>query len=67
MSTARTGLSRMGFAKTFVFPALSIFLVPLVGLAFFLHAQNRFDADARESAAYQAQKRLEQPSPAGET
>lgn len=49
MSAAEPGFSKMGFAKTFVLPCLLIFVVPAAGLAFFLHAEGRFDAQARES------------------
>jgi Zn-dependent protease with chaperone function len=49
MSAAEPGFSKMGFAKTFVLPCLLIFVVPAAGLAFFLHAESRFDAQARES------------------
>lgn len=48
MGADRSSFSSMGFAKTFVFPSLSIFLVPIVTLGFFLHAQGRFDAEARD-------------------
>lgn len=53
MSAPRPGLSSTGFAKAFVLPAFSIFIVPMVGLAFFLHAESRFNADARESVLKQ--------------
>jgi Zn-dependent protease with chaperone function len=49
MTAAEPGFSKMGFAKTFVLPCLLIFVVPAVGLAFFLHAESRFDDQARES------------------
>lgn len=45
--------SNMGFAKTFVLPGLLIFLVPLAALGFFVHAENRFNAEARESVLKQ--------------
>lgn len=41
--------TKLGFAKTFLAPALLIFLVPALSLIFFYHAQSRFDADARQS------------------
>jgi hypothetical protein len=41
--------SSIGFAKTFVLPGLLVFLVPVISLFFFLHAQSRFDSEARES------------------
>src|SRR5579872_5592576 len=53
MSAAKQNLSSMGFVRTFVLPGLLIFLVPVGGLAFFLHAQSTFDAQARESVLQQ--------------
>ena len=44
----------MGFAKTFVLPGFLIFLIPVVALCFFLHAQRSFDAEAREALLKQA-------------
>lgn len=49
MSAEQPGWSSMGFAKTFVLPGFLIFLVPVAGLCFFLHAQSRYDADVREA------------------
>ena len=49
MSATQGGWSSLGFAKTYVLPGFLIFLVPIAGLAFFLHAQSRFNAEARES------------------
>lgn len=40
--------SKFGFARTFILPALLVFLVPVLALLFFLHAQGRFDKQARE-------------------
>ena len=48
MSTDRQGFSKLGFGKTFVLPALLVFLIPVLSLMFFLHAQSRYDAMARE-------------------
>ncbi|HJQ81008.1 MAG TPA: M48 family metallopeptidase [Lacipirellulaceae bacterium] len=48
MSDAKRGFSSIGFAKTFVLPGLLVFLVPVASLLFFLHAQSRFNAQARE-------------------
>lgn len=45
----RPDVSRLGFAKTFVWPALLIFLVPVLACLFFLHAQGRYDARLREA------------------
>lgn len=49
MSQNQNDFTKRGFAKTFVLPALLVFLVPILGLMFFLHAQGRFDAQAREA------------------
>lgn len=53
MSGKEPGWSKKGFFKTFVAPGFLIFLVPVAGLAFFLHAENRFNAEARESILQQ--------------
>jgi Zn-dependent protease with chaperone function len=53
MSDKKPDFTKVGFAKTFVLPALLIFLVPVISLAFFLHAQSRFDADMREGVLEQ--------------
>src|SRR5262249_817776 len=53
MPATRPAWSSMGFAKTFVLPAFLIFLVPVVALSFFLHAQSTFGAQARESVLKQ--------------
>ena len=63
MSAAQRGLSKMGFAKTFVLPCLLIFLVPILALGFFLHAQGRFDAEAREALLKQANAILHEDVP----
>src|SRR5581483_11478406 len=55
MKTARQDFTKVSFAKTFVLPALLVFLVPVGGLLFFLHAQSRFDAQAREGVLKQIQ------------
>lgn len=46
---ARRDVSKFGFAKTFVLPALLIFLVPVVSFFFFHHAQARYNDQAREA------------------
>ena len=46
---ARRDVSTFGFAKTFVLPALLIFLVPVLSFLFFLHAQGRYNDRAREA------------------
>lgn len=48
MSDPRRDFSKLGFVKTFVLPGVLVFLIPIITLFFFLHAQSRFDADARE-------------------
>jgi len=53
MRATQPGWSSLGFAKTFVLPGFLIFLVPVVALCFFLHAQRSFDAEARESVLKQ--------------
>src|SRR5262249_34905591 len=45
--------SKMGFARTFILPGFLIFLVPVVALCFFLHAESRFNTEARESVLKQ--------------
>ncbi len=42
-------LSKTSFAKTFVLPGLLIFLVPVLSLAFFLHAQSSYDSKMRQA------------------
>jgi Zn-dependent protease with chaperone function len=42
-------VSTKGLVKTFLLPALLIFLIPGLTLAFFLHAQASYDGQARES------------------
>jgi len=56
MSAAEPALSKMGFIKTFVLPCFFTFLIPIVGLCFFLHAQGRFDAEAREAILRQVRQ-----------
>jgi Zn-dependent protease with chaperone function len=53
MSETSKGFSSIGFAKTFILPALLVFLVPVLSLLFFLHAQSRFNSEARESVLKQ--------------
>lgn len=47
MSQAHDDFSKIGFAKTFLLPALLIFLIPVVSLIFFLYIQGYFDDQAR--------------------
>lgn len=42
-------LSKTSFIKTFILPALWVFLIPILSLLFFLHAQSRFDHRVREN------------------
>lgn len=49
MSSMRHDFTKVGFAKTFVLPALLVFLIPFLSYLFFSHAQARFDAQAREA------------------
>jgi Zn-dependent protease with chaperone function len=53
MSAERSQFSSASFAKTFVVPGLVIFLVPVLALAFFLHAENLLNAEAREAVLKQ--------------
>ena len=55
MSTAREDFSKLGFAKSFVLPALLVFLLPAISLAVFSHARARYDAEMRESILRQIQ------------
>ncbi|MEM9409721.1 MAG: M48 family metallopeptidase, partial [Planctomycetota bacterium] len=47
MSSLNQDFTKLGFAKTYLVPALLIFLVPTISLVFFLHAQSKYDADVR--------------------
>jgi Zn-dependent protease with chaperone function len=49
MGVTARDLSKIGFAKTFILPGLLIFLVPVISLCFFLHAQNSYDSDMRKA------------------
>lgn len=49
MSQPSTRPPKFGFVKTFVLPALLIFLVPVLSFVFFRHAQDQFNSQARES------------------
>ncbi len=44
----KADFSRLSFFNTFFMPALWVFLIPSLTLAFFLHAQHRFDSRIRE-------------------
>jgi len=48
MAEVRKGYFHLGFFQTFVLPALLVFLLPTLSLFFFLHAENKFDAEVRE-------------------
>ena len=53
MTSPQNQLTKLGFAKTFVRPALLIFLIPALSLAFFLHAQSLFNQRAAETILQQ--------------
>ncbi len=53
MEDSKQDFSSLGFVKTFILPALLLFLLPVVAFLFFLHAQSTFDADAREAMLLQ--------------
>ncbi|OJW16768.1 MAG: hypothetical protein BGO49_16040 [Planctomycetales bacterium 71-10] len=55
MSDARQDFSRTGIFKAFVLPAALVFLIPVVSLLFFRHAQGRFDAQTLESIRQEIQ------------
>ena len=55
MNSTDQDFTRQKFAKTFVLPALLIFVLPALALLFFLHAQSRHDADARNDILRQIQ------------
>jgi len=48
MSDERRDFSKFGFVKTYVLPGVLVFLIPIASLLFFLHAQGKFDAEARD-------------------
>ncbi len=49
MNESAQRFTKLGFTKTIVLPALLIFLIPGISLAFFLYAEARYDAEARQS------------------
>ena len=53
MKDAKTGFTGGGFFRTFVLPGLFVFLTPVAGLLFFLHAQNHFDSQSRDAVLEQ--------------
>ncbi len=55
MSTPQPSFSKFDFVKTFLLPALTVFLIPTLTLLFFLHAQNRFDYEARRDVLHAIQ------------
>lgn len=46
--------SRFGFFKSIVLPALLMFLIPILSMLFFLHAQSQLNAEAREGMLAEA-------------
>ena len=55
MNQSAHSLTGASFAKTFVLPALLVFLVPVLSYLFFLHAQSTFNSDALENILGQIQ------------
>ncbi|MEI8382111.1 MAG: M48 family metallopeptidase, partial [Planctomycetota bacterium] len=53
MTAPQHEFTKLGFTKTFILPAMWIFLVPALSWMFFLHAQSRFDAQALEAILQQ--------------
>src|SRR5581483_4091385 len=49
MSKTSQELPKFRFLTTFILPALLVFLVPVFSYFFFHHAENRFDANLRDS------------------
>ena len=49
MNEQEQSFSKFDFVKAVLLPGLLIFLIPVIGLVFFLHAQSQFDARARKS------------------
>lgn len=62
MAQSSPDFSKFGFAKTFVLPALLIFLVPVLGWLFFWHAQSRFDEESRASILEQIRNDQQMPA-----
>ena len=58
-----TVTTNLGFAKTFLLPALLIFLIPVLAWMFFWHAQVTFDATAREAIVRQLEQDKSMPGP----
>ncbi|WP_442482657.1 M48 family metallopeptidase [Aeoliella sp. SH292] len=53
MEQPKPDFSSYSFAKTFVLPAVLVFLIPALTLAFFWHAQSTYDAAARKAVLAQ--------------
>ena len=53
MSQPDQAMTSGSFAKTFVLPALLVFLIPALSYLFFLHARATYNADARENITSQ--------------
>ena len=58
-----TVTTNLGFAKTFLLPALLIFLIPVLAWMFFWHAQATFDVTAREAIVQQLEQDKSMPDP----
>lgn len=53
MSAPQHEFTKLGFTRTFILPALWIFLIPALSWMFFAHAQSRFDSQALEAILQQ--------------
>ncbi len=51
MSTQAAGFSTSGFVRSYVIPALWVFLIPVFSLGFFRHVQAGFDRDVANAVA----------------
>src|SRR5262245_18318304 len=48
MSAQATGFTRAGFVRSYVIPALWVFLIPVLSFLFFRHVQTGFDRDVAD-------------------
>ena len=53
--------STAGLAQTVVLPALTVFLIPVLGLVFFLYAQSSYDSEALSFVIAQIDEILSTP------
>jgi Zn-dependent protease with chaperone function len=56
VSTQAAGFSRSGFVKSYVIPALWVFLIPAFSLGFFRHVQTGIDREVTDSVVKQIQR-----------